>query len=105
MLPSEFQPHFVPSSARKDVACSSLFEQKSKESGPRGPGFAPAPLGASRTRLGPLSQGLILKKIPQGPAVTPYFEVPARHRERELAQARRAGAALRNGAWPWNVRA
>jgi hypothetical protein len=29
--------------------------------------------------------------------VTPYFEVPARHREDELAQARRAGVPLH----PW----
>jgi hypothetical protein len=48
---------------------------------------------ASGTRLGPFSQGRISKKIPQGLAVTPYFEVPARHREHELAQARRAGTS------------
>ena len=39
-----------------------------------------SPLGASRTRLRPFSQGRISKKIPPGPAVTLYFEVPARHR-------------------------
>jgi hypothetical protein len=47
--------------------------------------------------LRPFSKGRISKKIPPGPAVTQYFEVPARHREHELAQAMQAGAPLR----PW----
>jgi hypothetical protein len=48
-------------------------------------------------RLRPFSQGRISKKIPPGPAVNPYFEIPARHREHELAQAMQAGAPL----CPW----
>ncbi len=41
-----------------------------------------SPIGVSRTRLRTFSKGRISKEIPPGPAVTRYFEVPARHRSR-----------------------
>jgi hypothetical protein len=75
-----------------------------------------SPLGASRTRLRPFSQGRISKKIPPGPPATPYLEVYAPGPlgvSRHLVKPQNMGsppthtvdAALRNGAWPRNEKA